>query len=83
MKIAELDTPVLLVDQASLDRNIARLKDMTEAANTAYRPHTKTHKSVVIAEKQIAAGAIGICCAKLGEAAITAVIAPHSHEPSS
>ena len=61
MKIAELDTPVLLVDEAALDRNIARLKDMTEAANIAYRPHTKTHKSVVIAEKQIADGAIGIC----------------------
>ena len=72
MKFAELDTPVLLVDEAALDRNIARLKDMTEAANIAYRPHTKTHKSVVIAEKQIAAGAIGICCAKLGEAEVMA-----------
>lgn len=72
MKIAELDTPVLLVDEAALDRNIARLKDMTEAAGIGYRPHTKTHKSPVIAEKQIVAGAIGICCAKLGEAEVMA-----------
>lgn len=72
MKIADLDTPVLMVDADALDRNIARMKDMTEAAGIHYRPHTKTHKSPEIARRQIEAGAVGICCAKLGEAEIMA-----------
>lgn len=72
MKIANLDTPVLLVDEAALDRNIARMKDATETAGVSYRPHAKTHKSVEIARRQIAAGAGGICCAKLGEAEVMA-----------
>ena len=39
-----------------------------QAAGVALRPHAKTHKSVEIARRQIAAGAVGVCCAKLGEA---------------
>jgi D-serine deaminase-like pyridoxal phosphate-dependent protein len=72
MKISELDTPVLMIDEAALDRNIARMKEATEAAGVFYRPHAKTHKSVEIARRQIAAGAVGICCAKLGEAEVMA-----------
>jgi D-serine deaminase-like pyridoxal phosphate-dependent protein len=72
MKIAELDTPVLMIDEAALDRNIARMKDLTSAAGVFYRPHTKTHKSVEIARRQVDAGAVGICCAKLGEAEVMA-----------
>lgn len=72
MKTADLDTPVLLVDTDALDRNIARMKDLTEAAGVSYRPHAKTHKSTVIAQKQIEAGAVGVCCAKLGEAEVMA-----------
>lgn len=72
MKITDLDTPVLLVDEAALDRNIARMKDLTAAAGVSYRPHAKTHKSVEIARRQIEAGAVGICCAKLGEAEVMA-----------
>lgn len=72
MKSADLDTPVLLVDTDALDRNIARMKDLTEAAGVSYRPHAKTHKSTVIAQKQLDAGAVGVCCAKLGEAEVMA-----------
>jgi len=70
MKIADLDTPVLLVDRAALARNIARMQQMAAQAGIAYRPHAKAHKSPVIAEMQLAAGAVGQCCAKLGEAEV-------------
>ncbi len=70
MKISELDTPVLLVDAEALGRNIARMQEMTAAAGVTYRPHSKTHKSSVIARMQLEAGAVGVCCAKLGEAEV-------------
>ena len=72
MPVAELDTPVLLVDAASFERNIARMSDLTSAAGIACRPHGKAHKSPVVARMQIDAGAVGICCAKLGEAEVMA-----------
>ena len=72
MKTLELDTPVLLIDVDVLDRNIALMKGLTESAGVSYRPHSKTHKSTVIAQKQIDAGAVGVCCAKLGEAEVMA-----------
>src|SRR5215813_5172534 len=64
----QLNTPVLVVDREALDRNLARMADYARARGVALRPHAKTHKSVDIARRQIAAGAIGVCCAKLGEA---------------
>ena len=64
----QLNTPVLVVDRDALDRNIARMADFARAQGIALRPHAKTHKSIDIARRQIAAGAIGVCCAKLGEA---------------
>ncbi|WP_198683667.1 DSD1 family PLP-dependent enzyme [Peristeroidobacter agariperforans] len=65
---AELSTPVLVVDRDALDRNIRRMADLARQHGVALRPHAKTHKSVDIAKLQIAAGAVGVCCAKLGEA---------------
>ena len=64
----DLNTPVLVVDQDALDRNIARMADFAAANGLNLRPHAKTHKSAAIARRQIAAGALGQCCAKLGEA---------------
>ncbi len=72
MRIDELDTPVLLIDSDALERNLQRLAKMTKAAGIDYRPHTKTHKSATIARMQVEAGAIGVCCAKLGEAEVMA-----------
>ncbi len=65
---AELNTPVLVVDLDALDRNIARMANFAAAYGVALRPHAKTHKSVDVARRQIEAGAVGQCCAKLGEA---------------
>jgi 3-hydroxy-D-aspartate aldolase len=64
----QLNTPVLVIDREALDRNLARMADYARARGVALRPHAKTHKSVDLARRQIAAGAIGVCCAKLGEA---------------
>ena len=65
---AQIQTPALVVDLDILERNIARMADHAKTHNIALRPHAKTHKSVEIAKRQLAAGALGICCAKLGEA---------------
>lgn len=63
-----LATPALVLDRDALDRNLARMAEFARGHGIALRPHAKTHKSVDIARRQIAAGAIGVCCAKLGEA---------------
>jgi D-serine deaminase-like pyridoxal phosphate-dependent protein len=72
MRIEDLDTPVLLVDIAAMERNIARMAALCREAGVALRPHAKAHKSPDIAAMQIEAGAVGICCAKLGEAEVMA-----------
>jgi D-serine deaminase-like pyridoxal phosphate-dependent protein len=63
-----LNTPVLVLDRDALGRNIAAMAQFARANGLALRPHAKTHKSVEIARLQLAAGAVGVCCAKLGEA---------------
>ncbi len=63
-----LNTPVLVIDLDALDRNIQAMAAFAAQRSIALRPHAKTHKSADIALKQIAAGAVGSCCAKLGEA---------------
>ena len=65
--LRDVPTPALVIDEATLDRNIAAMTDFARRAGRSLRPHAKTHKSVVIARKQIEAGAIGICCATLPE----------------
>lgn len=63
-----LNTPALVLDVEALDRNIAAMAAFAAAHGLKLRPHAKTHKSADIARRQIAAGALGVCCAKLGEA---------------
>ena len=65
---ADLNTPVLVLDLEALDRNIAAMANLAREAGIGLRPHAKTHKSVDIAKRQIVAGALGVCCAKIGEA---------------
>jgi D-serine deaminase-like pyridoxal phosphate-dependent protein len=65
---AELNTPALVIDLDALDRNIAAMAAFAAKAGLALRPHAKTNKCAAIARRQIAAGAVGVCCAKLGEA---------------
>jgi D-serine deaminase-like pyridoxal phosphate-dependent protein len=64
----DLATPALVLDVAAMDRNIAAMAAFAAAHGLKLRPHAKTHKSGEIARRQIATGAVGICCAKLGEA---------------
>lgn len=65
---AKLQTPALLIDLDVLERNITHMVAHAKRVGIGLRPHSKTHKSAEIARRQIAAGANGICCAKLGEA---------------
>ena len=55
-----------------MEANIARIVAMCRAHGVAWRPHSKVHKTPEIAKLQIAAGAIGVTCAKLGEAEVMA-----------
>lgn len=68
MHKTELDTPALLIDLDKMESNIQTMADYFTTVNAALRPHLKTHKTPMLAHKQIAAGAIGTTCAKLGEA---------------
>jgi D-serine deaminase-like pyridoxal phosphate-dependent protein len=70
--LAELDTPALCLDLDALESNIARMAAHTRAHKVAWRPHAKAHKCPQIALLELAAGAIGITCAKLGEAEVFA-----------
>ena len=64
----DLETPALCVDLDTLDANIAKAQAVLAKNGIAARPHAKTHKCAAIAKRQLAAGAIGICTAKLSEA---------------
>lgn len=63
-----IDTPVLLIDAAACERNLARMAAFARRADVAVRPHAKAHKSGIIAQRQLVHGAIGVCCQKVGEA---------------
>jgi len=75
--VAELDTPALLVDVDAMDRNIAHVAGALREAGVAWRPHAKGHKTPAVAHRQLAAGAIGVTCAKLGEAEVFAANGVH------
>jgi D-serine deaminase-like pyridoxal phosphate-dependent protein len=68
----EYGTPCAVIDMDRVERNIARIQAACDAAGLANRPHIKTHKSPMLAKLQIAAGAKGITCQKLGEAEVMA-----------
>jgi D-serine deaminase-like pyridoxal phosphate-dependent protein len=63
------DTPFASVDLDAVGRNIARMQSYCDAHGLSFRPHIKTHKLPAIAHEQLAAGAVGITCQKIGEAA--------------
>jgi D-serine deaminase-like pyridoxal phosphate-dependent protein len=67
-----LKTPALVIDRESLEHNIARMAAGARRAGIRLRPHAKTHKSKHIAARQIDAGAVGIACATVAEAAALA-----------
>ena len=64
----DLATPALVLDLDALEANIAAMAAWAAREGVALRPHAKTHKSATIGRLQMAAGARGLCCAKLSEA---------------
>ncbi len=64
----DVPTPALVIDAAVVERNLARMAAYCGAHGVALRPHTKTHKSVHVARRQVAHGACGLTVAKAGEA---------------
>ncbi len=66
----ELDTPALCVDLDALESNIQTMQSTTAANGIASRPHAKTHKCPVIAQRQLDTGSLGICTAKVSEAEV-------------
>ena len=68
----DVPTPRAFIDRLKVRANIAAMQARATEAGVQLRPHAKTHKSPVIAAWQIEAGAVGVCCAKLGEAEVFA-----------
>jgi D-serine deaminase-like pyridoxal phosphate-dependent protein len=72
MRVTSLPTPQILIEERRLGRNIAEMQQQASLRGIRLRPHAKTHKIPRIAQLQVAAGAVGICCAKLSEAEVFA-----------
>jgi D-serine deaminase-like pyridoxal phosphate-dependent protein len=70
MHVSEVDTPALLADLDVMERNLQRVADYAQAHGLRLRPHTKTHKSPLIARRQLRLGAAGLTVAKVGEAEV-------------
>ncbi len=68
MKITDIETPALILDESSLTRNMAAMKALTDEVGISLRPHYKSHRSAYLAQLQMSLGAKGITCAKVGEA---------------
>jgi D-serine deaminase-like pyridoxal phosphate-dependent protein len=72
VQLDDLPTPQVLIDRSRALNNIDHVQQLADGAGMRLRPHAKTHKSPVVAKWQIDRGAVGICCAKLGEAEVFA-----------
>lgn len=70
MKLDEVDTPALILDLDVFEANLAAMTDSLDGYEVNLRPHAKSHKSAIVAQRQMAAGAIGQCCQKVGEAEV-------------
>ena len=66
--LASLPTPSILVNRVRVAANIQSMQAHCDRYGVELRPHIKTHKMVAVARQQLAAGARGLTCAKLGEA---------------
>ena len=71
----QLATPAMVIDAKTVYRNIERLAAYADEHELDVRPHTKTHKSRQMAALQMAAGAVGLTAAKVGEAELMAEVA--------
>jgi 3-hydroxy-D-aspartate aldolase len=66
-RLEEVDTPALILDMDGFERNQKTLFDLVEG-RVRVRPHAKTHKCPDVAKRQLALGAVGMCCQKVSEA---------------
>src|SRR5437879_9385754 len=66
--LEEVDTPALVLDLDALAGNLLRMANAAKESGVRLRPHAKSHKCAEIARRQIAAGAVGVCCQKVSEA---------------
>jgi len=65
-----VDTPALMLDLEAFEANLAAVHGAVAGRGVAVRAHGKAHKCVAIARRQVAAGAVGVCCQKVAEAEI-------------
>src|SRR5438105_11029739 len=68
----DIITPVAVVDEEIVERNLARMAKLAAEHNVKLRPHAKTHKSAYMAKRQMAHGAVGLTCATFTEAEVFA-----------
>ncbi len=68
MPLDEVDTPALIIDLDAFESNLLRMAEAARSAGVRLRPHAKTHKCAIIALRQMALGAVGVCCQKVSEA---------------
>jgi D-serine deaminase-like pyridoxal phosphate-dependent protein len=68
MPLAEVDTPALILELDPFERNLRRLHESLAGQTVSVRPHAKSHKCPQIAMRQMALGAVGVCCQKVSEA---------------
>eukprot|EP00282_Hemiselmis_andersenii_P028316 CAMPEP_0169461856 /NCGR_PEP_ID=MMETSP1042-20121227/19253_1 /TAXON_ID=464988 /ORGANISM="Hemiselmis andersenii, Strain CCMP1180" /LENGTH=232 /DNA_ID=CAMNT_0009574461 /DNA_START=55 /DNA_END=749 /DNA_ORIENTATION=+ len=70
-KLHDIDSPALVVRNKALEHNLAKVHQLVKdgGSKVVVRPHGKAHKSVLLAAKQVESGCVGVCAAKLGEAA--------------
>jgi len=66
--VGRVETPALVIDLDAMERNLARMAEYAQSRRVRLRPHAKTHKCAALAQRQIAAGAVGVCVQKVGEA---------------
>ncbi len=69
IEVEQLPTPALVLDRAILESNIEKMREHLGAHGKGFRPHAKTHKCPIISRLQMEAGAVGVCAAKVSEAA--------------
>lgn len=75
MRVADIETPAVIVDQSIVERNLKTWQEYCDQHAIANRPHIKTHKLLELARLQLELGAVGITCQKLGEAEVMAQVA--------
>lgn len=68
--VSAIDTPALVLDLDAFERNLQRMADALKGHPVQLRAHAKSHKCPEIARRQIALGAVGLCCQKVSEAAV-------------